>query len=54
MDGSPTVLTVIAEAVDVATEVRGKATIAMQPLTLVTYLIVQDVGLDLHLRQQKP
>ena len=49
VDTNPAVLTVIAEAVDIPTEVRGKATAALQPMTLVTDLIIQDIGLDLHL-----
>ena len=53
MDGGPAVLTVVAKAVDVATEVGGIASIAVHPLTLVTHLIIQDIGLHLNLQDRE-
>ena len=49
VDSCPAVLTVIAKAVDVATEVGSVAPTAMHPTTLVTHLIIKDIWLHLNL-----
>lgn len=49
MDSCPAVLTVVAKAVDVATEVGSVAPTAMHPTTLITHLIIKDVWLHLNL-----
>ncbi len=51
MHGGPAVLAVVAQAVDVATEIGGIAIAAVHTMTLVTHLVVQDVRLHLHLHQ---
>lgn len=51
VDGNPAMLTVIAKAMDIPTEVWGKATATLQSVTLVTDLIIQDVWFDLHLME---
>ena len=47
--GGPTALAVVAQAVDVAAEVGGVASGTVHPVALVAELVVQHVGLDLHL-----
>ena len=42
-------LAVIAEAMNVATEIRGVPSTAMETLTLITNLIIQHIGLDFYL-----
>jgi len=49
VDSCPAVLTVVAKAVDVATEVGSVAPTTMHPTTLVTHLIVKDIWLHLNL-----
>ena len=53
MDCRPAVLAVVAEAVDVATEVGGIAPAAVQSMALVTHLVVQNVRLDFDLWWQE-
>ena len=49
MDGSPAVLAVIPEAVDIAAEVGSIAASAVHSVALVTHLVVQHIWLYLHL-----
>ena len=53
VDGSPAVLTVVAEAVDVATEVGSIATATVHTLALITDLVIQHIGLHLNLHTAK-
>ena len=45
----PAVLTVVAEAVDVATEVGGILPATVQAMTLITDLVIKDIWFHLHL-----
>ena len=50
VDGLPAVLTVVLEAGDVGTEEGSKLPSTAGTLTLVTHLVVQHIGLHLHLK----
>lgn len=50
--GSPAVLAVVAQAVDVATEVGGIAVAAVHSVTLITHLVVQHIWLHFNLQEK--
>ena len=49
--GSPAVLAVVTQAVDVAAEVGGIAIAAVHTMALVTHLVVQHIRLHFHLKE---
>jgi len=49
--GSPALFTVVSQAMDVATEVWGKPTITVEPMTLITHLVIKDIRLYFNLRE---
>ena len=49
MDASPAVLTVVLQAGDVGAEEGRKLAPTARPLAFIAHLVVQDVGLHLHL-----
>ena len=49
VDCSPAVLTVIAETVDIATEVGGIASSTVHAMTLITHLVIKNIRLHLDL-----
>ena len=53
VDVGPAELTVVLQAGDVSTEEGRKLAPAACPLALITHLVVQDVGLHLHLCSQE-
>ena len=49
VDGCPAVLAVVAQAVDVATEVGGVASTTMQSMTFITHLVIKNIWFHLDL-----
>lgn len=52
VDGSPAVLTVVLQAGHTAAEEGGWFSIALHPVTFITHLSIQNVGLDLNLKKK--
>lgn len=52
MNRDPTVLTVVAEAVDVTAKEWSKLSITINTTTLITYLIIKDIWFDFNLWQE--
>ena len=52
VDGRPAMFAVVAKAVDVATEVGGVTTSAMQTLAFITDLVIQNIRLDFNLGRE--
>ena len=50
VDRCPAVLTVVAQAVDVATEIGSVASTTMQSTTFITHLIIKNIWFHLNLR----
>ena len=51
VNGCPAVLAVVAETVDVATEVGSILATAVDSMTLITDLVIQHIRLDFHLQE---
>ena len=54
VDGCPAVLAVVAQAVDVATEVGGVASTTMQSMTFITHLVIKNIWFHLDLLVNVP